>query len=276
VYNAVGQRFFISWLESLARNGAATYSDRLPSRPVIPGVIDLCGVPTQGRSGTRLVESLQQEAFFCIEDRTEQPRSRPAGKIEPGHMAAASASASQRAGYLAAASLVAVQVGSGILLKTAQHHGRYEFSPSGSVAISEFVKLLISSVLFYLECRRRLAEGEHIVLPGPSNANGAVYTAVVDTADNEASPPSSRGDRALRRPAMSASLFWHYVQTDVTSHAKYGFANLSLLYMLINNLVRRYLITYQLFYPGKLTHLKRFSSAINWPIQRPFNCCGAA
>lgn len=168
-------------------------------------------------------------------------------------MAAASASASQRAGYLAAASLVAVQVGSGILLKTAQHHGHYEFSPSGSVAISEFVKLLFSLVLFNLECRRRLAEGKHIALPGPSNANDAVYTAVVDTADDEASPPLSRGDRALRHPAMSASLFWQYIQTDVTGHAKYGFANLSLLYMLINNLVRRYLITYQLLYHGELT-----------------------
>ncbi|KAK4191065.1 nucleotide-sugar transporter-domain-containing protein [Podospora australis] len=153
-------------------------------------------------------------------------------------------SASQRAGYLAAASLVAVQVGSGILLKTAQHHGHYEFSPSGSVAISEFVKLLISLVLFYLECRRRLARGKHI--PASSNANDAVYTAVVDnTADDD--------EAFSQSPSMSSSLFWRYIQTDVTSHAKYGFANLSLLYMLINNII---FLCYQLADPATIQLLR--------------------
>jgi hypothetical protein len=63
--------------------------------------------------------------------------------------------ASNGPAYGAALALIGVQVSIGIIMKSSQTEGHYAFSTSGCITISEFFKLLLSSVFFWIECRRR-------------------------------------------------------------------------------------------------------------------------
>jgi hypothetical protein len=161
----------------------------------------------------------------------------------------------QRAAYLAALGLVAIQVGIGIILKIAQTDGSYSFSPSASVTISEFFKMLLSTLFFYRECKTRAASGVQ-----PSTRGGGSGYALVGNSDlplterrsdddHEKHVEEGNGNAAngralvtekLAGPAreLNVRLFWSYVRGEVTVDVRYGFCNLAMFYVLINNSVR--------------------------------------
>lgn len=120
----------------------------------------------------------------------------------------------------AALALIAIQTGIGIVMKSAQSNGNYSFSPSACVTISEFCKLVLASIFFYLECwRRSKAEHSHdkdILLPeaGSEEAESIGTHGIVTLADY------------VRR-----------FREDTTFGAGYGFYVLALGYALINNTV---------------------------------------
>ena len=171
----------------------------------------------------------------------------------------------QNAAYTAALGLVAIQVGIGVILKAAQTGGTYAFSPSASVAISEFFKMVLSTIFFYRECRRRSADGIR-----PSNRGGGGgpgYSSLPASdlpmterrssleekergegmpdsgANGGASSDANGGGHGLEKhttgplPHLSYRTFWSYVRGEVTVDVRYGFANLALFYVLINNSV---------------------------------------
>ena len=158
----------------------------------------------------------------------------------------------QQAAYLAALGLVAIQVGIGIILKVAQTDGAYSFSPSASVTISEFFKMLLSTLFFYRECKTRAASGVR-----PSTRGGGSGYSLVGGADLPVAERRSDDDHEkhveegngvnghataaekLAGPAraLDARLFWTYVRGEVTVDVRYGFCNLAMFYVLINNSV---------------------------------------
>lgn len=157
------------------------------------------------------------------------------------------------AAYLAALGLVIIQVGIGIIMKVAQTGESYSFSPSGSVAISESCKLLLSTLFFLQECKRRSSEGR----PPSTLRHRAGYLPVPvpelplserssedekrDTGSVSSYTDSSDGSRGSDQvPAVTARLFWSYIQAEVSTSVRWGYCNLALLYVLINNTVRHY------------------------------------
>jgi hypothetical protein len=136
-------------------------------------------------------------------------------------------SGAQRAAYLAALGLVAIQVSIGIIMKAAQRGGSYSFSTSGSVAISEFLKMLLSTVFFYRDCKRRAAEG---ICPSTRGCS-AGYTSLPINGDAEGTPSAATPIR------LNIRLFWTYIRGEVTKDVRFGFCNLALFYVLINNSV---------------------------------------
>jgi hypothetical protein len=165
---------------------------------------------------------------------------------------------SHHAAYTAALALVVIQVGIGIILKASQSgNGKYDFSPSASVTISEFFKMILSAIFFYNECCRRTAEGTG---PSTRGRGGSPRYSTVPTTElpmvesknkrragigeedsnlatgnvqGEASS-SAQGNRA---EWLSAWTYWSYVRGEVPRDLRYGFCKLALYYVLINNLV---------------------------------------
>ncbi|KAI9151909.1 CMP-sialic acid transporter 1 [Paramyrothecium foliicola] len=148
-------------------------------------------------------------------------------------------SSAQRAAYLAALSLVAIQVSIGIIMKAAQRGGSYSFSTSGSVAISESLKMLLSTMFFYKECKRRATEG---ICPS-TRGSAAGYTSLPVNGDMEGSPPPSTPVK------LNMGLFWTYIRGEVTKDVRYGFCNLALFYVLINNSI---FLSYKMADPGTI------------------------
>ncbi|KAF4962840.1 hypothetical protein FSARC_9083 [Fusarium sarcochroum] len=171
-------------------------------------------------------------------------------------------SSPQRAAYLAALGLVGIQVGIGVIMKTAQRGGSYSFSASGSIAISEFLKFILSTVFFYRECKTRAQTGI-----GPSTrGSDAAYASLsddnqdidiqdkdedsssltmIDSDDEEA---RSAGP-SLQPLAFSPRTFWGYVRGEVRNDVRFGFYNLALLYILINNSI---FLSYKMADPGTI------------------------
>lgn len=168
----------------------------------------------------------------------------------------------QNAAYTAALALVAIQVGIGIVLKAAQTGGSYAFSPSASVAISEFFKMVLSTIFFYRECRQRAADGVRPSTRGGGSGYSSLPTSSQDLPMTEGGEPRSSLEEKERDEGMngvnggsSSSLmngvekhvgplpnldyrtFWSYFRGEVTVDVRYGFANLALFYVLINNSV---------------------------------------
>jgi hypothetical protein len=137
----------------------------------------------------------------------------------------------------AALGLVVIQVGMGIVLKSSQTtEGHYGFSPSASITISEFLKFLLSTAFFWYECREpRLKAGplcDHFSLP--SSARSSI----------EQNEPREDGESICSVISTDyhvenrSQTFGRYCINEVTSEARYGFAQLALLYSAINNTVR--------------------------------------
>lgn len=168
----------------------------------------------------------------------------------------------QHAAYSAALALVAIQVGIGIILKAAQTGGSYAFSPSASVAISEFFKMVLSTIFFYRECRRRAADAirpstrgggsGYTTLPASDLPTTERRSSLEEKEREEGMPESGNanggassdanggiGEKRMSGPLphLDARTFWSYVRGEVTVDVRYGFANLALFYVLINNSV---------------------------------------
>ncbi|KAK2059458.1 UDP-galactose transporter [Colletotrichum caudatum] len=172
----------------------------------------------------------------------------------------------QQAAYAAALGLVAIQVGIGIIMKVSQTGGSYSFSPSASVTISEFFKMVLSTIFFWNECKRRAADG---VLPstrGGGSGYSSLATSELPLAERS-SLDEKREEDALNGNAGSSSnangvdkhtsplppldfrTFWRYVRGEVTKDVRYGFCNLALFYVLINNSI---FVSYKMADPGTI------------------------
>ncbi|KAK1585160.1 UDP-galactose transporter [Colletotrichum navitas] len=173
----------------------------------------------------------------------------------------------QQAAYAAALGLVAIQVGIGIIMKISQTGGSYSFSPSASVTISEFFKMVLSTIFFWNECKRRAADG---VLPS-TRGGGSGYSSLAtsellplaerssleekreEDALNGGSSSSSNANGVDKHnrplPPLNFRTYWRYVRGEVTKDVRYGFCNLALFYVLINNSI---FVSYKMADPGTI------------------------
>lgn len=145
--------------------------------------------------------------------------------------------------------MVGIQVGIGIIMKASQTGGSYSFSPSASVTVSESLKMLLSTIFFYNECRKRANEGVSPSTRGLNLNNPYVIDSLPllaqdtghDVIKPEESPPNAGTDlpdqvSTSRAPLQfSLPLYWQYIRGEVTKDVRYGFCTLALFYVLINN-----------------------------------------
>ncbi|RCI17269.1 hypothetical protein L249_3151, partial [Ophiocordyceps polyrhachis-furcata BCC 54312] len=168
----------------------------------------------------------------------------------------------------AATGLVAIQVGLGVILKLAQNDGSYSFSTSGSVSISEFGKLILSTILFCRECSHRIARGMK-----PRTHTGGDYESPPLTSTPGASSRGQNGrdedDEEEYFPhvklqynmvdaKLSPAVVWRYFRGEVTDEKQAGFYILALCYTLINNSI---FLSYYLADPGTI-QLSKSSGAL--------------
>lgn len=165
--------------------------------------------------------------------------------------------------YLATVCLVAIQVGIGVVMKSAQgDHGQYKFSPTSSVTISEFFKLLLSLSFFAIECWHRAKQG---VAPGKSDLGAyslmqtSAETEILRSSDDidvdgipevDGKPPST---------FLTPGLFWQYLWSELSTPTKFDVLNLSLLYLLVNNTI---FACYRLSDPGTIALIKSSGTAV--------------
>jgi hypothetical protein len=138
-------------------------------------------------------------------------------------------------------------------MKSSQTKGTYTFSSSGLVIISEFLKLLLSSALLFRhcikQCQKRSEEsgpGYAPLIPLTSSPKSSSQEELIGMKTNEeeekASEETLREDIELGidTPCPKRNLFvlWVTAMREVSVDTRYGFANLALLYALINNTVR--------------------------------------
>lgn len=141
---------------------------------------------------------------------------------------------SRSAAYYAALSLVAIQVGIGIIMKSSQTGGQYSFSASASVTISEFLKLLLSGLFFWRECRKRQTSFHSaptdIESPSSSRSSSSSSEPInQDEQDNE---------KTIIYTRLTLRAYLEFCKNELSTSTRYGFAQLALLYALINNSVR--------------------------------------
>ncbi|PNS13753.1 UDP-galactose transporter [Sphaceloma murrayae] len=193
--------------------------------------------------------------------------------------------------FLAAAAFVLIQVGIGIIFKIAQRDdGRYAFSQSASIAISEFCKLFLSTIFFYYaSMARRAREGlsdpekqaytalDHITISKdglvttvPSDGTVGQANAEALDVDMIALPHAAVSDTArssmdsgisLDRPVDSQEIspclgmleFISLIRNEIQPKTIYGTAHLALMYAFINNTT---FILFQLADPGTIALVK--------------------
>ncbi|PMD62276.1 uncharacterized protein K444DRAFT_627235 [Hyaloscypha bicolor E] len=171
----------------------------------------------------------------------------------------------QSAAYLSALCLVAIQVGIGIIMKSSQTGGKYTFSSSGLVIISEFLKMILSASLLLRHCmkqsRNRAEEsgpGYALLIPvAPSPRSSSPDELIglksIEEEEEKASQETLREDVELGHdiPVLKTNLFvsWVAALGEVSVETRYGFANLALLYCLINNTI---FVSYKLADPGTI------------------------
>jgi hypothetical protein len=161
-------------------------------------------------------------------------------------------STSNRPAHGAALALIGVQVSIGIVMKSSQTGGHYAFSTSGCITISEFLKLLLSSGFFWIECHRReknswqntgsLGEFQplaNIAEPHSSSDCSCSTDLILDLEKDEEnlewSPINEMS--GSRRWFGNFGKLWETITSEVSLEARYGFAILSSFYALINNTV---------------------------------------
>lgn len=137
-------------------------------------------------------------------------------------------------------------------MKSSQTGGKYTFSSSGLVIISEFLKFILSASLLLRHCRKdpkiRLEEsgsGYTPLIPLTSSPRSCSPEELIGMKDDEeeekASEETLREDVELGFdiPSPRTNLFvsWIAALLEVSAETRFGFANLALLYALINNTV---------------------------------------
>ncbi|KAK0109322.1 hypothetical protein ONS96_003141 [Cadophora gregata f. sp. sojae] len=177
---------------------------------------------------------------------------------------------SYNAAYLSALSLVIIQVGIGCIMRSSQTSGKYTFSTSSSVTISEFFKFLISSALIVRSAvrARRDSPGrlELVVVSGEDGVGDEVGEKVrVGDGDGDGDEDAGAGagvgfedERLIPGGGVGVgvgrrrgNLVGDYVRSlgMVRVENRYGFAKLALLYALINNTI---FVAYKLADPGTI------------------------
>lgn len=137
-------------------------------------------------------------------------------------------------------------------MKSSQTGGKYEFSTSGLVFISEFLKFLLSTTLLARHAvkkyRKRRWEGGAgyaplIPLPQSPRPSQEEFIEMKDTDEEEKSSEDTlcenvELDMEDIQPRMSLWRAYLAELSEVAPETRFGFANLALLYALINNTVR--------------------------------------
>lgn len=138
-----------------------------------------------------------------------------------------------------AAALVLIQVGIGIVLKAAQTDNHYAFSPSSSVTISEFLKMLLAIGFFYREWAARVAENAgRAYLPVSASDDSVPLTYEMERPLEESDKQREMGDEALQKTGLWVERsFLTAMRKEVSTDIAFGLGLLSLFYVLINNLV---------------------------------------
>lgn len=125
----------------------------------------------------------------------------------------------------------------------------YSFSTSGSIAISEFLKFVLSTGFFYRECRRRWSTSpDSYQLPIFQSSRSSSEESDHTTANDEHSfsETSSLDETTIadekdevnnHEGSMGPIRFIVTLKSEIPSENLYGFAQLALLYSLINNSV---------------------------------------
>ncbi|QDS73223.1 hypothetical protein FKW77_003564 [Venturia effusa] len=155
--------------------------------------------------------------------------------------------------YIAALTLTVIQAATGVLYRFAQHDGGYAFSPSASIAISEFLKLGLSTCFFYQECSsrhfeslQRCSESER----GPSRSFAKERSLLSERPPmKDLEQSDSNTSSIMSQTKMKFGDFIVYCLTEVAMDTKFGFPKLALLYALINNTV---FVLYELADPGTI------------------------
>lgn len=136
-------------------------------------------------------------------------------------------------------------------MKSSQTGGKYEFSTSGLVFISEFLKFILSATLLARhaakEYRKRRWEGGPgyaPLIPLPQSPRSS-QEEFIEMKDNDEEEKSSEDtlcenvelDMEDIQPRMSLWRAYIAGLSEVSPETRFGFANLALLYALINNTV---------------------------------------
>lgn len=191
--------------------------------------------------------------------------------------------------YAATLALIIIQVGIGILFKASQTNGKYSFSASSSVTISEFLKFVLATIFFYRECAAKHNPHSHLHthtrIPTEElsefdlDEEKQLRLSSSDDDDREDSSEDSASlqsagkvaDRLgrLRTPEMTMDLktFYGYVIAELPSESRYGFALLALFYVLINNTV---FLQYKLSDPGTIQLIKSGTTLITAVVSLAF------
>lgn len=164
---------------------------------------------------------------------------------------------------VAAVALVIVQVSVGIVYKAAQQaNGAYAFSQSSSIAISEFLKLAISTACFYAQCcKRQSATVQNDDNEKPAGPDASSYDLVSNEEDtHDLQDGKGKGlNRHIEQELLQKgrwigpTTFFSALKKEISSATVYGMAQLALLYALINNTV---FLLYRLSDPGTYALVK--------------------
>jgi hypothetical protein len=165
-------------------------------------------------------------------------------------------------------------------MTSSQTGGTYAFSSSGLVIISEFLKLLLSASLLLRHCikqARKHTEGSGSgyapLIPlgsSPKSSSQDELIAMRSDGDDEEEKSSEETlredielgiDTPCPRPNLLVS--WVAAMREVSVETRYGFANLALLYALINNTVRNHV------YPSIFDLLTRMGGRSSFHINSP-------
>jgi hypothetical protein len=146
------------------------------------------------------------------------------------------------AAFYAAFILVVIQVGIGIIMKASQGPtGEYAFSVSASLTFSELIKFALSIFLFYRQCTKRRMDSQS---SAPCPVSSSEMKPFLDHAATFEGTSLSAGEEAQEDDAQPPTVqldwrsFWtHYCVNEISVEMRYGFAQLALLYALINNTV---------------------------------------
>ncbi|KAJ0162632.1 hypothetical protein CTA2_4249 [Colletotrichum tanaceti] len=142
------------------------------------------------------------------------------------------AAASSRAIFfpsLAALGLVLLQVGAAVNVWTSRERGQFNFSPSSSLAISEFLRMLVATLLFKREVCKRAASA------GCFPMNSVSDELDLDIEDGRPSSEYNANNCLRCAQAGSVKALWCHIWRD--KDIRFGFMRIALLQMLSNNLL---------------------------------------